>query len=165
MPMPMPYFRPPTLSDDSANLIIKVILGIIILLIVVGFIIAAVVLSNFPPFDVEVTPEGTLSFSESGTTPGDYEGHFVTITQIVDLGDISMRITDVSQGQTDTLSPLVNGGTAQVPSGMSCTFTDTDGDHELDTVDIFTIHNGAPGDMIEIIYLPTNDLIASYTLS
>lgn len=166
MPMPMPYVRPPSLSDDSANLIIKIILGIIILLIVAGIIIAAVVLSNLPPFDTEaLQPQGTLSFSESETIPGDYEGNFVTLTQIVDLRDIYMRITDESQGSTAILSPLFNGGIAQVPSGMSCTFTDTDGDHELDTVDLFTIHNGAPGDLIEIIYLPTEDLIASHILS
>lgn len=164
-PQPMSNYKRPFISYSGSDLLLKVIAGIILLLIIAAFILFFLFLSNAPNWEPEVTPHGTLLFTESVTTDGLYEGRLIAIGEIVPLRDVSLSIFDASLGSTATLDRLVNEDTAQVPGGINCTFFDIDGDVRLDTSDSFVIHNGDAGDTITLTFRSTGGEIASFTLN
>lgn len=162
--MAMPYYPPK--KDDSAKTIIIVVVIVVVLVIIIPLILAAVLYFMVSDMvgDFEMTPTGTLDFQRSPTEPGVYTGFFTSLSENMDLEDVSMTILDVGTGSA-TLGPLVDGGIAQVPGGMNCTFYDTNHNDELDTNDRFVIYNGDSDDIIRIIYRPTGGMIASGALT
>jgi hypothetical protein len=155
------YYPPP--KNDSTKIILIVVLVVVILVVVVPIILALVFLSSTPMMTgTDTSPVGALHFTES--SPGFYAGGIVSLSDRVDVDDASLLIIDDSLGQSATLDPLGDHGTAQVNSGISCTFTDTNSNGRLDAGDVFSIENGATGDVIRLIHRPTDRLIAEYTL-
>ena len=163
--MPIPYYYPPPKEDSSKTIIIVVVI-ILIIFVVLPIILAAVLYFMVSGIvdDIELTPSGNLNFEEDPYEPGVYIGGFTTLTDRIDLNDLTMTITDNSQGSSDTVS-IRDGVRAQVIGGLSCTFSDVNDNDRLDTIDTFRINNGAPGDSIRIVYEPTGGVIASDTLS
>jgi FlaG/FlaF family flagellin (archaellin) len=163
--MPIPYYYPPQKEDSSKTIIIVVVI-ILLIFVVLPIILAAVLYFMVSGIvdDIELTPSGNLNFEEDPYEPGVYIGGFTTLTDRIDLNDLTMTITDNSQGSSDTVS-IRDGVRAQVIGGLSCTFSDVNDNDRLDTIDTFRINNGAPGDSIRIVYEPTGGVIASDTLS
>jgi len=117
-----------------------------------------------PPIDGnwDNAPHGTLNFT--GGETGNYTGSLVFLDERVVLEDVALIITDNTFGSDATLEPIFNGGRARVPGGITCTYTDVNGDGELDIDDTFTIENGEPGDTIRLRFRPTWGNIATATL-
>jgi hypothetical protein len=154
--MARPYTYSPRTSYDPLERML--IIGVVILvpLIIIGSIIVAL-MATPDPNDIDVTPltpQGSLRFDDLQSV-GEYNGYFTTLSEEVRLEDVELMIMDDSLLTTAILEPLVDGGTAEVSGGMNCTFFDSDGDGRLSLPDTFRIFNGASGDEIRIIYLPT----------
>lgn len=160
--MPMMYYPPP--KSDSTKIILIVVLVVVILVIVVPIILALVFLTSGPGLMTGTTtaPTGAMSFTEN--IPGNYTGGIISLSDHVDVDEVSLLITDVSLFESATLDPLGDHGTAQVFNGISCTYSDSNQNSGLDAGDVFSIQNGASGDIIRLIHNPTGMAIAEYTL-
>lgn len=156
---PYPYY-PPQKSSDLGG---KIILILLLIFLVVMFVGPLLFFLLTPPIDGDWdnTPHGTLNFTEED---GNYTGSLVFLDDRVVLEDVALVITDDSFGSDATLEPIFHGGRARVPGGITCTYTDVDGDGELDIDDTFTIENGEPGDTIRLRFRPTWGNIATATL-
>jgi PKD repeat protein len=108
------------------------------------------------------TPTGSLDFTETST--GNYTGGFVSLSKSVFLSRVNMTITDDSLGQSASQDPLNSGITLQVPGGVNCTYTDTNGNDKIDAGDIITISGGAKDDVLRFIYIPTGGTIAPFVI-
>lgn len=160
--MPMMYYAPP--KSDSTKIILIVVLVLVILFVVVPIIFVAVFLTSVPDMGppIETAPTAALSFTEN--TAGNYTGGIISLSSHVDVDEVYLVIIDISSGETATLDPLGDHGTAQVFNGISCTFTDSNQNRGLDAGDVFVIQNGASGDIIKLIH-NTGRSIVEYTLS
>ena len=157
----MMYYPPP--KSDSAKTVLIVVLVVVILVIVGTIILAAIMFSTTSNMMTGTTtaPTGAMSFTEF--TPGNYTGGIISLSDQVDVDEVSLLIIDVSLGESATLDPLGDHGTVQVFNGISCTFTDTNQNRGLDAGDVFSIQNGASGDIIKLIH-NTGRSITEYTL-
>ncbi len=164
---PMTYAHPRPTSYDPLERMMIIGVVLLIPLIIIGVIIVGL---TAPPVPIDImeppstTPRGSLFFEESNISPGEYTGSLSFISEEVWLGDVEMRINDDSLFTTAILDPLVDGGTADVPGGMNCTFYDSDGDSRLSNQDTFRVFNGESEDVITIIYRPTMMEIDSFIL-
>ena len=108
------------------------------------------------------TPTGALEFEE--TSPGNYTGSMVSLSKVLVLRDISMSITDDSNGHWDTLKRIYNHATVGAEGGVRCTFEDTNSNEKLDTWDRFYLWDAGSGDILKLVYTATGGVIAQYTL-
>jgi hypothetical protein len=111
------------------------------------------------------TLTGDLYFSESSAEAGVFTGGFIHMSKKIYLEDVSLIITDDSLGKSGSLRPLVDGGTVVISDGLRCSFSDVNQNGELDTEDIFRIENGDSGDVIKLMYIPTGNIISSFSFS
>lgn len=148
-------------STTAIWLLVIVVLSVVILTFIAAAALYIMVggIINGPPG----TLTGDLEFSESSTEPGVFTGGFSYLSKKVDLEDVSLTITDESLEESGFLKPLVDGGTVVISDGLRCSYTDVNQNREMDTDDIFRLENGASGDMMRFVYVPTGGLIASYT--
>jgi hypothetical protein len=160
--MPMMYYPPP--KNDSTKTVLIVVVIVVILVIIVPIILMAIMFSMTSGMMTGTTtaPVGALNFRED--SPGNYTGGIISLSDHVDVDDVSLSIIDISSGGSASLDPLGDHGTARVFNGISCTFTDTNQNGGLDAGDVFFIENGAFGDQIRLIH-NTGRSIAEYTLS
>jgi hypothetical protein len=154
------YYPPP--RSDTTKIILIVVLVLVVIFIIVPIILAVVFLSSTGVMTGTTTaPTGALSFTEN--TPGNYTGGIISLSDQVDVEDVALTIIDVSSGRSASLDPLEHQGTASVLNGLSCTFYESNQNGNLDAGDIFTIQNGASGDVIRLVFI-TGRSIAEYTL-
>ena len=166
-PQYMPYYPaypyyPPQRSSSMSYKIIPIILIVLLIILFIGPLLFFLITAPNIDGPVDNTPRGTLSFTEQG---GIYTGALVFIDGRVDVEEVALVITDESFGSDATLEPLFDGGRARVPGGLSCIYTDVDGDGELDISDTFTLEDGEPGDRIRLRFRPTWGNIATATLN
>ena len=161
-PDSMPNYHPP--KDPSKTIALWIIVIVICMAIVLSIFIIGMLYFMISPGvrEFEPTPTGALSFTESTSESGTYSGYFVSLSEFVDIEDVYLIITDDSMGQSLTMNSLEDGGTVQVPGGMSCTYSDVNGNGKMDGPDRFTVHNTQHGDVIKIVYGPTGGVIAQY---
>ena len=161
-PMPMPYYPPP--KSGSSSTIIIVVVFVVFLFIILPLIFVAMFFIATPGIMTPVTtsPTGAMSFTEF--SPGNYTGGIISLSDILNLDEVSLLVIDDSQGGFAQINPLEDDRTSQVPNGVGCTFNDANNNDRLDAADIITIFNGAPGDTIRLFHRPSDDLIAENIL-
>jgi ABC-type sugar transport system permease subunit len=157
------YYPPP--KSDSSKIILIIVLVLVIIFIVVPIILSAILfftVSDMMDEPPNIAPVGALSFTEN--TPGNYTGGIISLSDRVDIEDVSMTVIDISMSLSGILNPLTSSGSAQVNNGIICTFTDTNQNRDMDAGDVFTIQNGGTGDIIRLVHRPSGRAIAEYTL-
>jgi hypothetical protein len=108
------------------------------------------------------SPNGAMSFTEN--TVGNYTGGLISLSDEVKISEASIIIIDVSVGSSASQGPPLQSGVPITTSGgMSLTYTDSNGNLKLDAGDVWTVTNGATGDVIKLIH-ETGKSIAEYTL-
>jgi hypothetical protein len=159
---PWPYY--PKKKDDT-NVILVVVVLIIIIFVILPIIALAVLFFTMPDFgDDMVTPTAAFQFTEDPNEPGRYTGGIISISDRVDLDDVSLSITDAGTGRIDIMEPLEDDGVVQITNGPSCSYDDTNNNNRIGVADDFTVTNGEPGDSIRLIHIPSDGLIAEFTL-
>jgi hypothetical protein len=108
------------------------------------------------------SPTGAFSFTET-SSPGNYSGGLVSLSSTVYYANASVTIIDVSTSDSAFMDPLQNGSAIQAGSGLTLAYRDTNENLKLDAGDVWTISNGASGDVIKLIH-NTGKIIAEYTL-
>jgi hypothetical protein len=106
-------------------------------------------------------PTGALSFTEN--TLGNYTGGIISLSDQVLISEASITIIDISDGSSSSHEPMKSGVPLTTSGGMSLTYTDSNSNMKLDAGDVWTITNGAAGDVIKLIH-ETGKMIAEYTL-
>jgi hypothetical protein len=166
--MAMPYYYYPPPSSSSSNVIIFAVVLVVIIFVVLPIALAAFILLAAPdPIGIPPQPPdepiGEMAFVEN--TVGNYTGGLISLSDRLNLNEVSLLIIDESMGGFGQLNPLEHGGTAQVPNGIRCTFNDANHNDRLDVGDVFTIEDGAPGDTIRLFLRPSEDLVAEFVLT
>ncbi len=109
------------------------------------------------------TPTAALDFTE--TSPGNFTGGILALSDEVKLTDASITIIDVSDGSSASQGPpLQSGIPITTLGGLSLKFTDTNGNNKMDAGDVWIINNGEYGDQIKWVH-ENGKMIAQYTLS
>jgi flagellin-like protein len=136
----------------------------VILMVAITVVLAAVlyVMVSGMMTGTTTAPTGALSFSEN--TPGNYTGGLITLSDKVKITDASVTIIDVSTSLSASQDPLQDGVALQAGSGLRLTYSDTNGNQELDAGDVWTIQNGGSNDVIKLIH-ETGKTIAEYELN
>jgi PKD repeat protein len=114
------------------------------------------------PF-IETTPVGSLNFNEN--TPGNYTGGIISLSDQVFIIEALLFIEDASTGLNATHDPMQSGTPLQAGLGLIVTYDDSNHNGKLDAGDVWTVQNGASGDIIKLIFISTGGTIASFTLS
>lgn len=108
------------------------------------------------------TPTAALDFTE--TSPGNYTGGIVSLSDKVLLSEASITIVDVSDDSAASQGPpLLSGIPITTWGGLSLTFTDTNDNNQMDAGDVWIIKNGESGDQIKWVH-ESGKIIAHYTL-
>jgi hypothetical protein len=108
------------------------------------------------------TPTAALDFTE--TSPGNFTGGIVSLSDKVLLSEASFTIVDVSDGSAASQGPpLLSGIPITTSGGLSLTFTDTNDNYQMDAGDVWVIKNGEHGDLIKWVH-ENGKMIAQYTL-
>jgi PKD repeat protein len=108
------------------------------------------------------TPTGALSFSD--TSPENYTGSFVSLSNSVLLSRVNMTLTDNSLGQSESQDPINDGIALEVPGGVNCTYMDVNVNEKIDAGDVITIRGAATDDILRFIYIPTGGTIATFVI-
>jgi hypothetical protein len=112
--------------------------------------------------ETTTTPTAALSFTE--TSVGNYTGGIIALSGEVELSEASITIIDVSDGSAASQGPPLQSGIPMTTSGgLTLTYTDTNGDNQMDPGDVWVVSNGANGDQIKWIH-EDGKMIAQYTL-
>jgi flagellin-like protein len=135
----------------------------VILMVAITVVLAAVlyVMVSGMMTGTTTAPTGALSFTEN--TVGNYTGGVISISDTVKISDASVTIIDVSTSASASQDPLASGTALQAGSGLTMTYTDSNGNLKIDAGDVWTISQGAAGDVIKLIHT-TGKSIAEYTL-
>jgi flagellin-like protein len=135
----------------------------VILMVAITVVLAAVlyVMVSGMMSGTTTAPTGALSFTEN--TVGNYTGGVITLSDSVKITDASVTIIDVSTSASASQDPLASATPLQAGSGMTLTYTDSNGNLKIDAGDVWTISNGASGDVIKLVHT-TGKSIAEYTL-
>jgi flagellin-like protein len=147
-------------NDEGVSPVIAVIL-----MVAITVVLAAVlyVMVSGMMTGTTTAPTGALSFTEN--TVGNYTGGVISLSDTVKVSDASVTIIDISTGNSKSLDPLASG-TAITPGAgeLSVTYTDSNANLKIDAGDVWTVTNGAAGDIIKLIH-KTGKSVAEYTLT
>jgi flagellin-like protein len=135
----------------------------VILMVAITVVLAAVlyVMVSGMMTGTTTAPTGALSFTEN--TPGNYTGGVISISSETKVVDASVTIIDVSTSASASDDPLESTAVVQAGTGMRLVYTDSNGNLKIDAGDVWTVSNGAAGDVIKLIH-KTGKAIAEYTL-
>lgn len=132
-------------------------------LIIVSIIILGLFFVWTPPPFEHPSPRGSLDFTE--TSPGNYTGGIIWLSDEVKLSQAIITINDVSDASVASQGPpLLSGVPITTSGGLSLTFTDTNNNNRMDPEDVWTISNGAEGDRIMWLHDATGRDIARYII-
>lgn len=162
--MLQPAAQQPVKSESNKG--VWIVVGII----VVCFILATMFMiitgsddsSNTGTNNSQKTPQGSLTFVSDPEMEGAYHG---TFQGSVDTNDINISAYDESQGETRIMEQPEIYYSMQVGNGLTITYFDDNNNGRLDAPDTLTLHYAEPDDVITVIYRPTGEIIASYTIS
>jgi hypothetical protein len=109
----------------------------------------------------EPIPSGSLIITDDPNVRGKYYGSF---QGSVENEDIDIHLYDESSGTTMFMRQPNDGDLLQIRRGCNLTYHDSNQNEKLDAADTLIIQGGERGDMIMIVYRPTQDNIVSITI-
>jgi PKD repeat protein len=114
---------------------------------------------------IDVVPaiSGTLDFSKTG--PGEFTGGIVSLSDILTMTNTRLEIIDESLGASSEQNPIESGVTLNISGGLNFTFVDININYEVDSSDEMIMRNAEPGDKVKLIFIPTGEVIATYTIT
>ena len=144
-----------TNKDEAVSPVIAVILmvAITVVLAAVLYVMVSGMMS-----DTTATPSGALSFGDGTVVGGgkDYTGGITALSKDIDFVDVSMTVVNgsASAASTGTDGALVSG-TAVVAGNFQVTYSDTNGNNQLDAGDVISITGATSGCQFKLVYIPS----------
>jgi flagellin-like protein len=148
-------------NEDGVSPVIAVILmvAITVVLAAVLYVMVSGMMSG-----TSSTPTGALTFGDApqgGAT--NYTGQVIKVSPTTKWTDCSITILD-GDGSSASQDPIDSGTSFATTGGLPLTYTDSNGDGNINSNDIWTVTGGAEGDIIRLIHNPTGGQIADFIL-
>lgn len=162
--MQQPVVQQPV--ETGGNKAAGIVVGIIAVVLILA-VILVIIAGSEDPSDGGIgnsgtTPQGSLTFTPDPEMEGAYHG---TFQGSVDTDDIDISVYDESQGETRVMEQPELYYSMTVGNELTFTYIDMNENGKIDASDTLNLHSAEPGDTITIIYRPTEEDIASYTVS
>jgi flagellin-like protein len=151
-------------KDERA---VSPVIAVILLVAMTVVLVAVLYYSVSGMIDqTKTSPVGAFHFREDENIDGKYTGSLISVSAKVKLTDVGITVVDGETGESGTIFPLIDlGSTNAGPGGSSInvSYDDIGKIGMLDASDAFFVTGATHGDKILLIFIPSDDLIATWT--